>query len=311
MTLEDAGELAAITRLCRGLRPRADIVVGPGDDCAVVRLEENAASDLLLTSDPVIEGTHFLPTDDPGSIGHKAIGRALSDIAAMGGEPEWAVVNIAAPSATPLPRIDAIYAGALSIADRYGLAIVGGDVCRSDLLALHVFAVGRVPRAASLLRSGASSGDLILVSGTLGGSPAGRHLTFTPRLTEGMWLRESTWATSAIDLSDGLARDAAHLASASNVRVIIDLASLPLSPDASTDSSRSEVEHALFDGEDFELLFTTRPEHGAELAAMWNDTFDVPCTVVGRVAEGPPGVTYLDPQGAPCTVNDVEFKHFQ
>jgi len=175
LILKDAGELAVIRRLCRHLPRHSRVVTGVGDDCAVVRLETNAKNDLLLTSDAVIEGIHFTTGTVPPAIGHKAIGRVLSDIAAMGGRPEWALINLVAPPVTKIRTIDGIYAGATKLAGKYGLPIVGGDTSSGKTLELHVFAAGSVPRGKAVLRSGATPGDFIFVTGVLGGSRAGQQ----------------------------------------------------------------------------------------------------------------------------------------
>ena len=254
-------ENAIVARLIRGLPGRPDVVVGAGDDCAVVRAEKTARYDTLLKSDPVIEGVHFEPDAPPRAVGHKALGRVLSDLAAMGGEPLWAVVDLVLRDGRDAGWAAQVYAGLGRLARRAGLAIVGGDTSRGPARELHVFAVGRVPRGTAVLRTGARVGDALYVTGRLGGSLEGRHLRFEPRLAEGAWLREQGWATAMMDVSDGVATDLPRLLAASRVGARLEQAALPVSAAARRASARDgrpAWQHALSDGEDFELLFTVR-----------------------------------------------------
>lgn len=282
-TLRSLGECEVIRRLARMIKKPEDVVVGIGDDVAVVRLE-NLREDLLLTSDAVIEGTHFLPTAAPERVGHKAIGRVLSDFAAMGGEPSWALIDLVAPPQTAWSRIERIYKGATALGEKYGLSIVGGDTSQGPRLELHVFGVGRVPRGAAVLRSGAEIGDLVYVTGSLGGSLRGKHLNFEPRVEEGLWLRECQWVHAMIDISDGLARDLGHILEESGVGAELDAEAIPVSRDARA-MRGDALEHALFDGEDFELLFTVPAEKKEVFESSWRETFRLPCTAIGRIVK--------------------------
>jgi len=284
-TLADIGENEWIRRLPRMVPLRSDVVTGIGDDCAVVRTD--GRYDLLLKSDPVIEGVHFAP-DVPGErIGHKAVGRVLSDLAAMGGEPLWILMDLVAPARTATARVKAVYRGAARLARRHGVAIVGGDTSRGPALELHVFAVGRIPRGRAVLRSGARAGARVYVTGRLGGSLSGRHLRFQPRLSEGRWLREGGWATAMMDVSDGLAADLPRLAAASGVGVEIEAEAIPVSAAAkravTVAGMRSGLAHALGDGEDFELVFTVAERKAAAFAKAWRRRFRLPCSAIGRI----------------------------
>ncbi len=309
--LGDAGELEAIARLCRHLPTRPDVVVGPGDDCAVVRSATDAAWDWLLKSDPVVEGVHFLPDTPPEAIGHKAVGRVLSDLAAMGGEPCWGLIDVTAPPATPVARLEGIYAGAARLAARHGLAIVGGDLARAEALHLHVFAVGRAPRGQAVLRRGAAPGDLLFVTGALGGSLLGRHLAFEPRLAAGQRLRG--WATAMLDLSDGLATDLRRLCDASGVGAELDAAAIPLAPAAlDHPDGRPALEHALSDGEDFELLFALRPDRAGAFMAQWTAGGELPaCTCIGRATAAAGAVHIRGQDGRLAPLSGHGYEHFQ
>lgn len=308
--LRDIGEIAAIDNIRNMLPTGGDVVLGAGDDCAIVRPSADAPEDWLLTSDPVICGSHFLPDTPPAQIGHKAVGRVLSDIAAMGGTPRWALIDLVAPPDMPLTDVEAVYNGALALAARYGLAIVGGDTACSEALQLHVLAVGSVPRGRAVTRAGARPGDRLYVTGTLGGSRLGRHLTFEPRIAEGAWLRD--WANAMIDVSDGLATDLRHLTNTSRTGARIDLACVPLSEEAQrmTDSS-SPIDHALRDGEDFELLFTVPGARVKDFENAWKGAFALRCTPIGVVTETQGAIEAVDASGHSTPLPDKGYEHFR
>ncbi len=283
-TVGELGELALIERLRVLLPGGGDVVVGPGDDCAVVRPDPAAVEDWVLKSDPVIAGRHFDMAAEPRLIGHKAIGRVLSDLASMGAVPRWGLVDLVLTPEIPVTMLDDIYDGMVALAARHGLMIVGGDTSQGSELALHVFAVGSLPRGSARLRSGARPGDLIYVTGRLGGSLAGRHLCFEPRVTEGQWLRN--WVNSMIDISDGLASELWHLAVAGGVAIEIDAAAVPLAAAA----GERGIAAALDDGEDFELLFSLSPEKAEEFEVAWQRQFPtLECSRIGIVTNAVSG----------------------
>ena len=307
-TLSQLGELNIIAHLRKHLRTGEGLITGIGDDCAVVRTTPDAAEDLLLTSDAVIESRHFLPTDPPAAIGRKAISRALSDIAAMGGSPRWALIDLVAPPNLPLATLDELYAAAAERAHAFGLTIVGGDTSAAPLLELHVFAIGTVPRDKAILRSGARPGDAIFVTGSLGGSRFGKHMHFTPRLPEGQWLRD--YASAMIDISDGLATDLRHLTTASTCGATLEISQIPISNDAQQMTNDiSPLEHALTDGEDFELLFTVPAPKAAALLAAWPFP-QTPVTRIGTITAPPNQIQLRDPQGKPSNLEIKGFEHF-
>jgi thiamine-monophosphate kinase len=310
-TVGDLGENRLIDRLRNVVPGRADVRVGMGDDCAVVRSGPRSPFDLLLKSDPVIEGVHFTPQASPRAVGHKAIGRVLSDVAAMGGEPLWALIDLVAPAGVEVDRIEEIYRGAAHLAKRCGLAIVGGDTSRGPTLELHVFAVGRVARGKAVLRSGARVGDAVYVTGTLGGSGAGRHLSFTPRLAEGQWLAKGGWATSMMDVSDGVATDLPRLLAASGVGARLEAKRVPVSPAARRlRDRRTPLEHALGDGEDFELLFTVPARRTDAFESAWRRRFRVRCSRIGIVTRGR-GIGLVDGRGATVRLAVEGYEHFR
>lgn len=309
--LDTMDENQIVGRLRRILPCAGDSVLrGIGDDCAVVRMAGDSARDLLLTSDPVIEGRHFLSDTPPEQIGHKAIGRVLSDLAAMGGDPLWALIDLVAPVDRSVETVEGIYRGVAETAGRHGLAVVGGDVTAGPVLELHVFAVGSVPAGTALLRSGARVGDRICVTGALGGSRGGRQFTFTPRLIEGRFLREGCWATALMDLTDGLAADLPRMVTASGVGAEIEQGTIPIHPDTRL-SDRPPLRQALEDGEDFELLFTVPEDRLEALRRAWPGGGRCDFTSIGRIVAGPSEVWGITAQGERQKFEAGGFDHFR
>jgi thiamine-monophosphate kinase len=250
------------------------VLVGPGDDAAVVR-----ADGVSVTSiDTVVDGVHFeLATHSPGDVGHKALATALSDIAAMGAEPGEAYVSVVLPERfAALEMVDAMH----ELAERANCTLAGGDVVSGPVLTVTVAVTGWAASEDELvLRSGAKPGDLVGVTGELGGSGLGlrmlrdpgggpraagrgpvlRHLRPEPRLAEGRALA-AAGVSAMIDVSDGLATDAAHIAEASGVAIEVRLAQVPA-------ASGTSPEQAASDGDDYELLFTAPPERRAAVEA--------------------------------------------
>ena len=266
MKLSDLGENRVVAQLTRALARGADVRTGAGDDCAVIGRPREARWQLLKT-DAVIEGVHFLATEDPRRVGWKALCRALSDIAAMGGTPQHALITLAAPPTMDFAFVRGIYAGLRKAARHFGVSIVGGETARSPgPLFLNVALTGTVERTRCILRSGGKSGDAIYVTGTLGGSLAGKHLDFTPRLIEALWLTENFQLHAMMDLSDGLAADLPRLATASRCGFTLDESLLPKTKGRTT-------RQALTDGEDYELLFALSPRAALTLEAAWKQHF--------------------------------------
>ena len=274
-TLGQMGEHAAIAALTATLSE-------VGDDCAVLPLSDEY--DLVLTSDPLIQDVHFTGEANPAQIAHKAVCRVLSDFAAMGAEPQYLLINLVAPPEQDFQTLEIIYETFSKLRKTYGAEVVGGDLAQGPVLELHVFGTGRVPKSTALLRSGAKPGDSIYVTGPLGcAQKTGRQFTFEPRLKWGEMLRESGAVTSMMDISDGLATDLRHILKASGVGAELDSARIP---------KIGTVEQALYDGEDFELLFTSSAE------------FDFPS--IGKIT-GKKGELLLD--GKPLSAK--AFEHFR
>jgi thiamine-monophosphate kinase len=231
-----------------------------GDDLAA--LNWPAGELLLVGVDQVLQGVHFdRSAHSPRQIGIKAMNRNLSDCAAMGCLPAAAVASVALPRDMPMEQVKELYLGLKQAGDLFYCHLVGGDTGSWDgPLALSVTILGRSAGVTPVGREGAKPGDGIYVTGPLGGSLLGRHMTFEPRVHLGRQLAQFAHPTAMIDLSDGLSRDLAHICRRSGVGAIVEAERIPIHPDARTLShtnGRSPLEHALHDGEDYELLFTT------------------------------------------------------
>lgn len=277
MSLSDLSEDRLIGTLTRRWpRKGGDLVLGVGDDCAALRVPGSPRL-LLLKTDAVIEAVHFLEKVRPTDIGWKALARNLSDIAAMGGQPDAALVALAAPPETPLPKIRGIYRGLRRCADRFGVRLVGGESARAEQLSLTIMLTGWVARRDLVSRSGARPGDVICVTGHLGGSGEGHHLTFCPRLAEGQWLARNHIPSAMMDISDGLAADLPRLCKASGVGARLDPTAIPTRKGAT-------LVRALSEGEDFELLFTVRANLFKKIQRLW--PFPTPVSAIGEITAG-------------------------
>lgn len=317
--MQEAELLRHISRRSAGLSAAfGQVVVGPGDDCAVVRIGEpsaNAPPDLLLlTVDQLVEGRHFAPGTPIDQIARKAVARSISDIAAMGGTPKWGLATGALPAG--YRHADDLFDAMADWAKRFGAPLVGGDIAalpgsgsnteQTQAAMVLTVTVGGTPHASrgAVLRSGARAGDEIWVTGRIGDSlPSGRHLTFEPRVAEGAWLCTVLGERlhAMIDLSDGLGRDAGRVAQTSDVRVVIDGAAVPLHAGA------KGVESASADGEDYELLFACAP--GAmESALSRADRPRTPLTRIGLVEAGA-GCELLLPGGLRIDVSGHGWDH--
>ena len=262
-------------KILTGLPASDDLVLGPGDDCAVVR---TGGGLVLLKTDCIVEGVHFLREHDPVRVGWKALCRPLSDIAAMGGEPRHALVTIFSPPDLDTGYWADFYKGIRKAARRFGVTIAGGEMSRQPQgIAVSVALTGVAPGGRFVRRSGGRPGDMLFVTGRLGGSIAGHHLDFVPRLKEGRWLAEKARANAMMDLSDGLGSDLPRLARACGCGFDVELASLPL-------RASSDIGAALTDGEDYELLFAISPRRAAELLKTWKTAFPrTPLTRIGTL----------------------------
>lgn len=270
----------------------ASLVAGAtdGDDCAVVRglLKRRH---LLLKTDCVVEGRHFLPATPPAQIGWKALARPLSDLASCAAKPLHALITLAMPGHTPLERAQGIYRGLARCAAEFDVLIAGGETTRTDgPLWLSVALTGEAVPERCPTRMDGHPGDSLFVTGTLGGSfLSGRHLFFRPRLTEARWLAKHFPIRAMMDLSDGLGSDLPRLASASGTGFCIEREALPVREGCT-------ISDAISDGEDYELLFSIAPKHEARLMRRFAAKFpDIRLTRIGSLT--PPGQGQELPRG--------------
>lgn len=254
------------------------VVVGPGDDCAVLR--DGAGDTLLVTVDHLVQGRHYPDAAPLDLVARKAVARSVSDIAAMAGSPLWSLATAALPCDWPQERADTLFDRMAHWARHWGCPLVGGDIAALATGAAPVLTVTVLGRPHAVrgpvLRRGARPGDGLYVTGAIGGSLAsGRHLTFEPRTREAAWLADTLGDRlhAMIDVSDGVGRDAGRIAEMSGVRLEIDEARAPRNPDAGPEF--------LSDGEDYELLFAAAGPVPSVCPAT-----GVPITCVGGVGEG-------------------------
>ncbi|HWI59779.1 MAG TPA: thiamine-phosphate kinase [Bacillota bacterium] len=295
-------EFELIHHLTRSLPGNKSVVTGPGDDCAV--LDFGLPDRLLLfKTDAVVEGIHFSAGATPEQIGHKALGRCLSDIAAMAGTPTAALITLALPRNYDLATVEGIYAGMSALARRHEVAIVGGETTTNpERMLISIALLGWVARGKSILRSGAEVGDALFVTGQLGGSLSGKHLAFEPRLVEARWLAQHFSVHAMLDLSDGLAGDLRHILKASRVGAELLATSIPISREArlaakAESSAKPPLLAALTDGEDFELLFTVAGRDAVPVLDAWKKQFpNVPLTCIGKIT-AKEGINIRDKQG--------------
>lgn len=319
---ERHGELALLA-LIRGRAAQfsaSELRLGIGDDCALIR--PRAGEELAVTTDLSIAGRHFRADWHPAeAVGHRVLARGLSDLAAMGARPVAAFLSLGLPREWTIANgrrrawIEMFFNGLLALAEAYNTPLAGGDLAESPIAVADIMLIGAVPQGRALLRSGAHPGDLIYVTGALGGAAAGLarlaeltktgaklpripkklepilapHLYPQPRIAQGRWLVRHKIASAAIDLSDGLSTDLAHLCQESGVAAEVDEANLPMYPSAT-------LAQALNGGEDYELLFTAPPS-----ARLPGSISGIAITNIGRIARrsrSRPLVTIVTAQGA-------------
>lgn len=256
-------EFTLIEHIKKFAATRPDVIVGIGDDTAVLR--QSGSKYLLLTTDMLAQGVHFKKGAPAFGIGHKALACNISDIAAMGGTPTFVVVSIGLPKNTSQSFVDELYKGINALARRFDVAIVGGDTIASKQFVINVALLGEVKKNDLVLRCGAKAGDLIFVTGPLGRAwKTNKHLSFTPRIKESRFLVERFKPNAMIDLSDGLAGDLGHILKQSSAGAVLFETGIPLNDGA-------QLNDALYDGEDFELLFTLSPVK-AKALLNWQET---------------------------------------
>lgn len=302
-TVADLGERALLNRITARLVTPAWLVVGPGDDAAVVEPERGALD--VFTTDVQVEGVHFdRRFVAPDAIGHRALAVNLSDLAAMGARPRAALLSLVLPDALDVATVDGLLDGLLALADAHRVAVIGGNISRSPgPLVVDVTAIGAVRRRRILTRAGARPGDEVYVTGTIGDALVGleslqhggaptmtaqeqRYLRPKPRVRAGLAIAGHRAASACMDLSDGLADAVRQIAAASGVGVMIDAAALPIAEPVRRwheARGRDPLDAALHGGDDYELLLTSRPAHQSRLRGARRALASLPITRIGVV----------------------------
>jgi thiamine-monophosphate kinase len=277
MKLRKIGEDRLLGRVLPGLPLAEDVVNGPGDDCAVVETPGRGRL-LVLKTDCVVAGVHFLPMADALDVGWKAMMRPLSDFAATSALPQFALITVIAPEETKVDWVERLYRGLRRAAKRFKVSIVGGEMSSTTgPVAVSVSVVGFVERDRCVSRHGGKAGDDLFVTSRLGGAVKQKHLQFVPRIAESRWLTKNFSIHAMMDLSDGLGADLPRLAKASRVGFAIEIENLPLARGAKADDAISE-------GEDYELLFAISPRERTRLQREWQKKFPkLPLTRIGRL----------------------------
>jgi thiamine-monophosphate kinase len=297
-TLKQIGEFGLIEHIAAKIKTDKSVICGIGDDAAVLSYTRDKY--LLLTTDMLIEGVHFRKREASFSqIGRKALAVNISDIAAMGGVARYAVVSAGFPKQLSLRAVDDIMRGINMLAQEFDINIVGGDTVRSDRIVLSISLVGEVEKRNLTLRSGAKVGDLIFVTGTLGGSKRLRQFNFIPRVKEAQGIIKRFKPTAMIDLSDGLAADLQRIAEQSRVGAVIFAQSIPVSRGAS-------LKGALYEGEDFELLFTMSLDSARKFYKQ--DKFPITC--IGKIVRKNRGLSVIDKKTKMYPLKRKGFRHF-
>ena len=275
----------------RWLTPKApqtsSVVLGPGDDAAILR--SFGADEFVITTDMLMDQVDFrLSEHAPIRIGRKSLAVNLSDLAAMAADPVAAVVAVALPKSHARKLAEELTQGVLELAHEFNVALIGGDTNTwNGPLVISITAIGRSRPEKAWPRSGAKPGDLVLVTGSIGGSILGKHFDFTPRIREAMAIRDRYQVSAAMDVSDGLSIDLSRLAEASHVGIALEMNAIPISDAAyelAKTSGKSPLEHALGDGEDFELILTASPEQATRIVEEFGKS--MPIRAIGEVVAG-------------------------
>lgn len=334
MRIHEIGEFGLIDRLTQRLQPPdTSVIVGIGDDAAVTAYAPG--HHVVTTTDMLVEGVHFrTDTIDDRSLGYKSLAVSISDIAAMGGRPRHAVISLALPVAIDVERLEALYEGVRDVCVAFDTHVIGGDVVKTGgPFVISVTLLGEVETGRALLRSTARPGDLVFVTGTVGGSAAGLdyiehgngldvsldtadhllrcHQRPEPQVRAGRSLLASGGCTSANDVSDGLASELNEIAKMSGVRLVVQAGQIPMHEAAvsyAKQRGRDPLDWALFGGEDYQLVGTLDPAKAGDVQNLFAKE-GLPLTIIGRVVEGC-GVTLAAPDGGEREISPKGYNHF-
>ena len=278
--IKEIGEDLLIKRITKDLPLGKDVVAGAGDDCAVIK-GNDPESYILLKIDSVIEGIHYKKSTPPSAVGYKALSRAISDIAAMGGTPKHAMIGLSLKPNCNVSYVTSLYHGLSKASSPYNISIVGGETTscsKSGTPSVTISLTGKVKKDLCCFRSKGRSGQSLFVTGKLGKSINGRHLRFIPRIEEAQWLTRNFKISAMMDLSDGLASDLPRLAKSSNCGYSIEINKIPRTRGAN-------INEALCDGEDYELLFAITSKDCNKLEVAWEKKFpNLTLTRIGKLS---------------------------
>ncbi len=298
MRLNEIGEFGLIKRFQKKIKTDSSVVVGSGDDCAVLKFDKHHYQ--LFTTDMVIEGIDFRKNDHLKLVGRKALAISISDIAACAGLPKQAVVALGLPKNMQVKQIDLLAQGLFDSAKKFKINIVGGDISASDKLIINVSMLGEVEKNKLCLRRGAKAGDIIMVTGNFGGSIKGKHLKFTPRLKEARFLVDNFKINAMIDVSDGLVQDLGHILEQSKVGAVLYESLIPLSKAA------EGLEDALCSGEEFELLFSASRDWANKIIKSHKYHFKV----IGEIMPEAFGLRLIDLNNKYSKLKLQGYRHF-
>jgi thiamine-monophosphate kinase len=292
----EVGEDELLGELLRRLVPGKAVAIGPGDDCAVMEMQDHGKL-LVLKTDCVVEEVHFSRGTNAMHVGWKAMMRPLSDFAATSAVPQFAVITLIVSEKTEVTWVKELYRGLRRAAKRFEVSIVGGETSNTQgPIAISITVVGFVERGRAVSRRGGQAGDDLFVTGRLGCALTQKHLKFIPRIVESRWLTKNFSIHAMIDLSDGLGTDLPRLARASEVGFKIETEKLPITRGANLDAAVSE-------GEDYELLFAVSPRNRLRLQQSWAKKFsNLPLTRIGSLSQLSTKNSQLLPSG---------YVHFQ
>ncbi len=334
MDVSEIGEFGLIKRLRKGLLESAEgLAVGVGDDAAAFETPGGMLN--LVTCDVQVEGVHFLRNAmTPFQIGRKSAAINISDIAAMGGQPTFMLISLGLPENTPVSFVDGLYEGLRHECGLFGVQVIGGNMAKSpERIFIDVFLLGQVKKGRALLRSGASNGDLVAVTGSLGDSAAGlallldeqvnvdeetrravveAHTSPTPKVAEGLLLSETGLATAALDVSDGVVGDVGHICEESGLGAVLWSYDLPISDAARkvADAADANVlEYALFGGEDYQLIFTATKTNMNRITEEFEKS-GTSVTIIGCMETGEPHVRVVDDSGEEIDFQSGAWDHF-
>jgi len=338
MRISEIGEFGLINRISKDtITNPKNILLGIGDDCAAYSTSSDKI--VLATCDMLVENVHFtLSTCSPRQLGRKSMAVNISDVAAMGGIPRNALLSLGAPSDTSVEFIDQLADGIKDEAKLFEVNVIGGDTVRSPLgLVINITLIGEVEPDLIIKRSTARPGDLIMVTGELGGSAAGlilllegekyssiplnivkevklAHLSPVPRIKEGRIIARGKLATSMIDISDGLASDLTRICEASNVGAKVYASEVPIFPAAKEVGSlikKNPLALALYGGEDYELLFSASPEKADDIIKLFKKELGTKVSIIGEIRDKQEGIKVEDLQGKVVGLQPKGYNHFR